>query len=448
MNTNTKRAETLKVICLGLSYVFSYAYINLFSLSSSHNRLAVTIYLSALCAGAILWLELSMRQLQLSGRFSPTPIQKIEPRFWEAILLLLAISTYNGSLCGLSLFFIHMVVIYMVQVGTGHLLTDRSSCLMPMDLTNGCFRLTFGNIGTRFCTVAECLRRCTAPAALSSGNSSETSGSITNDTTCTEKRKPGHICGIIGILFFIFIIFNIALSNLASVDKNFSYALFSIDQFWEQISISESMIKFLFSLPVGAFLFGLYQGCVNKDNEQEAEFHNKLLAHSTKLRIMPDKLFAAVMSAFIAVYLAFYVSQASYMFSAFAGVLPEAFTASEYAVSGFHELINVVIINFILLSLVRIFGSKDNRLLHILSIVLMAESMVFAAISASKIILYMSRFGYTVSRTLGLWGTSVVFVGAALAIVYLVTRKRTFAPWLWYASASYVIMEFISWAFV
>ena len=73
---------------------------------------------------------------------------------------------------------------------------------------------------------------------------------------------------------------------------------------------------------------------------------------------------------------------------------------------------------------------------------------MFATISASKIILYMSRFGYTFSRTLGLWGTSVVFVGSVLAIVHLLKEKKTFAPWLWYSAGSYVVMAFITWCFV
>ena len=78
----------------------------------------------------------------------------------------------------------------------------------------------------------------------------------------------------------------------------------------------------------------------------------------------------------------------------------------------------------------------------------MAESTIFSLISASKIILYMSRFGYTFSRTLGLWGTSVVFVGSILAIVYLLKKKQTFAPWMWYSAGSYVLTAFITWIFI
>ena len=125
------------------------------------------------------------------------------------------------------------------------------------------------------------------------------------------------------------------------------------------------------------------------------------------------------------------------MFSAFFGILPEEFTASEYAVSGFHELINVVIINFFLLALVRLF-SKDSKLIKILSVILLADSMIFSMISASKILLYISRFGYTESRYLGLWGTMVVFAGSILLMVNLISRKKTFAYWLYFSVASYL----------
>ena len=95
MNTSTRSAETLKTLCLGLSYVFSYAYISLFA--SSYQALGITIFLTLLSLGAILWLELSIRQQTLLGRFSPSKIQKVETRFWEVILILLSISTYRGG---------------------------------------------------------------------------------------------------------------------------------------------------------------------------------------------------------------------------------------------------------------------------------------------------------------------------------------------------------------
>ena len=426
MNTDTKRAEILKYLCLGVSYAFSYAYVNIFD--KFHSRLYTTIYLTLLAIGAIVWLEMTIRQKCLGGNFEPTRMQKIEPRFWEGILLLLSIGSCRGDFPLLSYFFMHMVVIYMVLCGTGHLLTESSSCLMPLDLVNGCIRIPFKNIFSRFFTLLEIL---------------------TNRKKEDSEEKPFvRTIGILAVLGLFGIIFLIALENLASMDKNFLYLEQCIDEYLANLSISGFIAKFLVSLPVGAFLFGLYQGATRMDQQEEKDYHERLTQDSLKFRFMPDLLLSFVIGAFILVYLAFFISQSGYMFSAFAGILPEKYTASEYAVSGFHELINVVILNFLLLICVRLFGSHENRILRILSVIVMGESLIFSCISASKIILYMSRFGYTISRTLGLWGTIVVFAGAICAIIYLLKEKRTFLPWLWFSAGSYVIMQFITWAFV
>ena len=157
MNTETKQAGVLKLLCLGVSYAFSYAYIEYFSQGKSH--LQSTVYLCLLALGACIWLEMTIRQKVLAGDFEPPKMMRIEPRFWEGILLLLSLSTYKSDMPVLTMFFIHMVVFYMALCGTGHLLSDRSSCLMPLDLINGIFRMPFRNFFARILTWYELLRR-------------------------------------------------------------------------------------------------------------------------------------------------------------------------------------------------------------------------------------------------------------------------------------------------
>ncbi|MBR3056740.1 MAG: DUF4173 domain-containing protein [Clostridiales bacterium] len=440
MNTNAKQAEILKFLCLGLSYAFSYGYISFFL--SNASPLAHTIFVTILAVVAVIWLELTMAQIRKLGKSSATRLQMIEVRFWEVILVLLSLNTYFGQLPGLSFFFIHMVVIYMALCGTGHLLCGRSSCLMPLDMVNGMFRIPFSNLGARIISVYESTKD-SKKEIIPVGCVPSSDAGMTSSTE--KKRTP--VWGVIGVLFFILLIFIAALKNLASIDNRFAYTLKWLDHFFDNMSVHEIIFKFVLSIPVGAYLFGLFQGGVRSSTEKEKKYHEKICQVSSKIRFMPDTLFAIVISMFLLVYLVFCLSQAEYMFSAFAGVLPEAFTASEYAVSGFYELINVVLINFVLLSLVRAFGSHENKLLKILNVILMADSMIFATISASKIILYMSRFGYTSSRTLALWGTVVVFAGSLLAIVNLMKKKRTFMPWLLFSASSYVLMNFLCYPF-
>ena len=439
MDTKTKQAETLKYLSLGLSYAFSYAYIWLFTMHSN-SPVAITVFLTCLSLGAILWLEISIRRQHLLGHFTPNRFQRKETIFWEVILVLLSVSTLSGDMKALSLFFIHVVAIYMVLSGTGHLLSERTSCLLPADLANGGIRLPFGNIFSRIPTIIGYFR-----------GSNETVEVVLPDGTTVAgqkvKKPAGYSFGVFFVLVIIVGFFFAALNNLVSVDSHFGEAAIAFDRFLESLTFTEAFGRFIFSIPVGAFLFGLFHGSVKKDISTEKALREKLEESSPKLRFMPDRILTVVLLLFTTLYVIFFISQASYMFSAFAGVLPEEFTASEYAVSGFHELINVVLINFALLATIRVFGSHDSKILRNLSVVLMAESMLFATISASKIILYMSRFGYTFSRTLGLWGTSVVFVGSILAIIYLTKKKQTFAPWMWYSSSSYVLTAFITWCF-
>ncbi|MBO4474187.1 MAG: DUF4173 domain-containing protein [Clostridiales bacterium] len=450
MNTNTKQAEILKFLCLGLSYVFSFAYVHM--IMANLKPVQLTIYITCLSIVAVIWLELTMAQQRLLGRFIPSKIQVFEARFWEAILVLLCINTHFGQLRELTLFFIHMVVIYMALCGTGHLLSDRSSCLMPFDLINGMFRIPFRNYFARILSVTDSVsyhrENVSITVSLSDGGSASGEAVSSRIGDPSGEQRPRSVFGVIVVLCIIGLIFIMAVENLARVDSRFEHFFMSIDSFFSSVSVSLTLIKFIVSIPIGAYLFGLFQGGVRLPVAKEKEFHGKLVESSARFRFMPDVLFSVVILIFLLVYLIFFISQAEYMFSAFAGVLPEAFTASEYAVSGFHELINVVLINFVLLSLVRIFGSQENRLIRILSIILMAASMLFSTISASKIILYMSRFGYTSSRTLGLWGTAVVFAGSLLAIVHLVFRKRTFTPWLLLSAGSYVAMNFLCYPWI
>lgn len=437
MNTNTKRAELLKYLCLGLSYVFSYIYIRMF-LQDDLGDIALTVLVTVLGALAILWVELSMKQQDLNGIPHSTS-GRGEVRFWEGTLLLLCLNTYFGFWPALTLFLIHLVIIYMVLCGTGHLLADRSSVLLPFDLMRGVFSFAVPHFFSRLYTFFG-IRTAEERIAMA-----HTSLEEDDDSNSFSLSK---IFACIGIILFVLIIFSMAFSNLATLDGNFASVADSIDDFLANLSISNYIFRFILSVPVGAFLFALFQNCVCRDREDEVSFMETEIDKTKHLRFLPSVLACMILGLFIVVYLAFYISQASYMFSGFAGVLPEAYTASEYAVSGFMELIRVVLINFVLMAVLRIFASRESRSVKVGSITLMIESCVFAAISASKIILYMSRFGFTESRTLGLWGTIVVFAGAICTIVHLVKDKKTFAPWLWFSVGSYVAMQFLACPFI
>ena len=96
MDTKIKQAEILKYLSLGLSYAFSYAYIWFFTMYTN-NRIAITVFLTCLSLGAIFWLEISIRRQYLLEHFTPSRFQRAETIFWEAILVLLSVSTLSGG---------------------------------------------------------------------------------------------------------------------------------------------------------------------------------------------------------------------------------------------------------------------------------------------------------------------------------------------------------------
>ena len=77
-------------------------------------------------------------------------------------------------------------------------------------------------------------------------------------------------------------------------------------------------------------------------------------------------------------------------------------------------------------------------------IALMSESVVFAAVSFSKLALYYSRFGYTPKRLLAIWGTLIFAAGAVMVIISLVRKKDMSRKWILFTTASFALMNVIS----
>ena len=69
------------------------------------------------------------------------------------------------------------------------------------------------------------------------------------------------------------------------------------------------------------------------------------------MRIAPGMLLYAIMTPVCFVYAVYIGLQASYLFSGFAGTLPEGFSYAGYARSGFFELCFLSVLNFLLIAL-------------------------------------------------------------------------------------------------
>ncbi|MCQ2467319.1 MAG: DUF4173 domain-containing protein [Clostridia bacterium] len=432
-----KKASIIKLCLVVYSFVLAYIYVDQFGTCVFDKSFKNSVIVVLIAAGFVLWSELTKWYQRLENKFEVKKANVIEARFWEVILLALAATVHFGADSDLNYFLMHIVVVYMVLCGTGHLFMGETSVLVFADLWSGFFRIPFANFVVRSRTVISSIK------AL-----------VTNKEELDDKAKQKRILTVIISIAFVIvaiIVFWVVFGLLSEVDASFGQAYEGIADYLEHLfddfEFYDVVLTFVISVFIGCYLSGLYFGTANCP----ANFENKLEAvinrNYKKLKIIPAVIFYIVSAMFIIMYTLFFISQARLLFSGFAGILPEEFTASEYARDGFSQLSVVLVINFMGLGVMRLFSSKsvvDSKITASGSIALMVTSMIFSVISASKIILYISRFGYTPLRAESMWFTVVAFAGSALAIYNIATAKKTFKPWMIFAAVSFIAMNIVA----
>lgn len=151
------------------------------------------------------------------------------------------------------------------------------------------------------------------------------------------------------------------------------------------------------------------------------------------------------LSAVVVVYLLYLFSQLSYFFGAFAGFLPKDFSVAEYARRGFFEMTLICAINLLIVFLATLLCRKKNgkvpMAVRLLELFLCLFSLVLAATSLSKIIMYVDRFGMTWLRI-----HTAAFI-LFLAVVFLAVIARLFwkkVPYIKIAMAAATILVLVS----
>lgn len=215
---------------------------------------------------------------------------------------------------------------------------------------------------------------------------------------------------------------------------------------WKQelpLWLTNCFFYLLFGLPVGAYLCGLIGSCLKQGASRfSAPTITQSLEH---LRIAPMGTLCTALGAFLALYLLFFGVQASHLLGAFFGNVPGTLTAAQYAREGFFQLCTVMGINFLLLALsakLGIIGMREHKGLRLCGYALMVESLFLAITAASKLILYIHRFGFTPLRLLSFWGILVLSAGCLLAICSLRKPCNAVQKLVWFAAATFTLLCF------
>ena len=325
--------------------------------------------------------------------------------------------------------FIHIFAVWWIISRAGVLLDGRSGHLLPLDALNGFMIIPFGHFFLRVRTLFDGI-----------------SGLFRN-RPARKRRGWGWTVAALAVSAMLFFK---AADLLLSADSGFQARFTGISEYLRRALSSISDLfdetvpeRIIFSLLVGCWLFGLISGSFRHSRsvlEAERGYMADILQ---KLRRVPSRLWALVIGLFSVMYLTFFILQSSYLFGAFTGTLPEGFIVSQYAREGFFELCKVISVNFTLLWFVTRMTSDATRSSHLFLVpclMLLAESMLFAVIAFSKLLLYISCFGFTPLRLQSTWLVCLCFAGCALWMYSLLTGKPAFRKWMVYGAVTLSVL--------
>lgn len=214
----------------------------------------------------------------------------------------------------------------------------------------------------------------------------------------TRSKKAGMavLYAVIGIAAAL--VLGLIAISLLSYDPRFE-ALIRIDFTLEDVP--EAILKLMISVPVAALLFSVF--CSSKERKLDG-FSTQEKADSIGARIkrIPAIVFLIPSLTLLVIYGLFFFSQWSFYMGAFSGILPEDYTAAEYARNGFFELCAVAALNALLCTSFTIFAKKSGNAANVLkkaaNTLLALATLILIATAFSKLALYIERFDLTYTR--------------------------------------------------
>ena len=400
--------ETAAVI---ISYFAAYLYTYIFFSdweSQSTIKVFLTVFAVVFCAGV----ELLFRDRCRSA----------ESFVWLACMWLMIIAvdfTENRVWGEYSYIIIHLFAVYWVCVRSGCTAGGGSSIYMPADCLRAFVIVPAKNFFFRIRTIWY-------------GLTHRHQGR--DKLTAAVFAAAAAVAGCI-ILFF-------AGRLLAAADDAFGRIVENVLNVFSG-NFMEVIMRFALSLPIGAYLAGLAVGCNRQNPQTETQRGEKYAQSLKRVRKVPDIVWTVIVTVFCVFYAGFFAIQARYLFGAFSHTLPENFTVAQYARQGFFEMCRVMALNFLLLLLVMKTSVSGGRGLKIVSTVLLFESVLFAVVAMSKLVLYISCFGFTPLRLESSWLVFSLLSGCVFAGVNIWTGKRTFCPWLLLSAGAMSVLALI-----
>lgn len=298
-----------------------------------------------------------------------------ESWFWLAILLGLGVPLgWYGLLPTLMQFaLVHLVALYWTLAAAGTLADGRTGNFLPLDCLMAWLVLPVVN----FLAPVQAMR-----AAGGKG---------------VWRRRLG-LCAL-GVLIAAPLL-ALVLPLLSSADTSFAALLIQLRDWFLIGNAGGTLVRLLLALPMCGVLFGLAYGAARRRHTDWYK-REEVSAAVERAHVLPATAALAALGVMCAVYALFIALQGRYLFSAFMGHLPGAFSYAAYARQGFFELCRIGGVNVCLLLgahlLTKTGGVRDTAM-RVCNIVLSALSLLLAATAVSKMGLYIAAYGLTAKR--------------------------------------------------
>ena len=409
-STTTLVPSFLEKAALPISYLLAYLYTYIFTSQNHYSKLFLVIFVF----GFSLATELVYHERKAS---------------WESFVWLgclwLGVVGYvfgrNQILGYAAIWILHLYAVYWLLTRSRRMLEGETGIFAVIDLFNGLILLPFQRFFLRLRMI----------------------WTLANDKM-RSKDSAAVKGGILIVCILSLLLFYLAATLLSAADPFFDHIFGNVLRFFQIDNFSEILMRFLISLPIGAYLYSLVIGLQKVEAEQLQVQKTAILKIVESLRKIPAKIWLFFLAAFSLLYLSFFLIQGSYLFGAFLHRLPADFTVAQYARQGFFELCGILALNFTLLLFVVLScdsAIRQHRALRLMSTLLLSESILFSLTALSKLFLYISNFGFTPLRLLSSWLVSVLFLACLAAVYSLWSGKKSMRPWLLFSGVTLALLQ-------
>lgn len=246
---------------------------------------------------------------------------------------------------------------------------------------------------------------------------------IIKSKTGTKKTSVvGKV--VIGLILSVPLL-AIVISLLSEADDVFRHWMKGITDIFINLDMEDFIAQLIIGLFVGTIIFSYLWSLYNNADKQP----DRNLKEDIQIKKAWDPIVVLTMLVSVnLIYVLFTVIQFTYLFGSVSSLLPEGVTYAEYARRGFFELIVVTLINVSILICIINFTRKDNaiveKILKILSSLLVACTMIMLLSAHFRMSLYEEAYGYTYLRVFT--HAFMIFIFAILTVTLIKVWKESF----------------------